>query len=189
MPIMDVRYPKSSLDKAAKAALAERLTDVLIRMEGGANTRQGRAFAWVLFTEMADDDFWIGGRTDNEFAATREKFLVRVTIPEGYMNARHKREVHNWVTSAILNTTSPQGNAAPDGVMIVIDEVTEGNWGANGKTISLDAIAGAVGQPKDGERFKWVQSYYEAKARAYASAGYPTDTGGLLPSLSHGAGT
>ena len=181
MPIMDVRYPAGSLDKAAKAALAQRLTDVLIRMEGGANTRQGRAFAWVLFTEFAEDDFWVGGRTDNEFVAAPGKFLVHVTIPEGYMNAPHKSEVHAWVTSAIVDVTRAQDRAAGDSVLVVIDEVTEGNWGAGGNTISLDAIAVAVGQPKEGARFRWVQSYFGAKARAYAAAGYPSDVGGLLP--------
>jgi phenylpyruvate tautomerase PptA (4-oxalocrotonate tautomerase family) len=184
MPIMDVRYPAGSLDKAAKASLAGRLTDVLIKMEGGANTRKGRAFAWVLFTELAEDDFWVGGRTDNEFVAAPGRFLVHVTIPEGYMNAAHKSEVHARVTSAIIEATKTEDHAAGDSVLVVIDEVTEGNWGAGGRTISLDTIADAVGQPKDGTRFKWVRSYYEAKARAYASAGYPPDTGGLLPTLS-----
>jgi phenylpyruvate tautomerase PptA (4-oxalocrotonate tautomerase family) len=171
MPIMDVRYAAGALDKAAKASLAERLTEVLIKMEGGANTLKGRAFAWVLFTEMAEDDFWVGGRTDGEFVAAPGKFLVHVTIPEGYMSASHKSEVHAWVTSAIIEATNSRDHALGDSVLIVIDEVTEGNWGAGGKTISLDAIAEAVGQPKDGPRFRWVRSYYEAKARAFAAAG------------------
>jgi phenylpyruvate tautomerase PptA (4-oxalocrotonate tautomerase family) len=67
MPIMDVRYAAGSLGRDAKGALAQGLTEVLIKMEGGANTRRARAFAWVLFTEMANGDFRVGGRTDNEF--------------------------------------------------------------------------------------------------------------------------
>jgi phenylpyruvate tautomerase PptA (4-oxalocrotonate tautomerase family) len=183
MPLMNVRYAAGSLDKTAKAALAQWLTDVLIKMEGGANTWKGRAFAWVLFTEMAEDDFWVGGRTDDEFVAAPGKFLVHVTIPEGYMNASHKSQVHAWVTSALVDVTTPHNRAPGESVLVVIDEVTEGNWGAGGRTISLDNIAEAVGQPKDGPRFQWVQSYYEAKAREYAAAGYPPDAGGLLPSL------
>lgn len=179
MPIMDIRFPAGGLDRAAKASLAQRLTDVLIKMEGGSNTQKGRAFAWVLFTEMAEEDFWVGGRTDDEFVAAPGGFLVHVTIPEGYMNAYHKSEVHAWVTSAILDVTSDRDHASGDSVLVVIDEVTEGNWGAGGKTISLASIAGAVGLPKNGPRFKWAQSYFEAKARAYASAGYPSDIGGL----------
>jgi phenylpyruvate tautomerase PptA (4-oxalocrotonate tautomerase family) len=189
MPIIDVRYPQGGLDRTAKATLAQRLTDVLIKMEGGANTRRGRAFAWVLFTEMAEDDFWVGGRKDDEFVAAPGKFLVHVTIPEGYMNAPHKSEVHAWVTSAIVEATNCHDRAAGDSVLVVIDEVIEGNWGAGGKTISLDSIADAVGQPKDGPRFKWVRSYFEAKARERAAAGYPSDAGGLLPSLSHNRAT
>ena len=59
MPIMDVRYATGSLNTASKAVLAERLTDVLVQMEGGANTEAGRAFAWVCFTEIAEGNLWI----------------------------------------------------------------------------------------------------------------------------------
>ncbi|WP_428531745.1 hypothetical protein [Rhodopila sp.] len=38
MSIMDVRYASGSLDKASKAALGLRLTEVLVQMEGGAHT-------------------------------------------------------------------------------------------------------------------------------------------------------
>jgi len=68
-------------------------------------------------------------------------------------------------------------------VLVVIDEVAEGNWAAGGATISLEAIANAVGLAKDGPRFQWTRKYFQAKARSYALAGYPTDVGGLLPSL------
>src|ERR1700691_566188 len=102
MPIMDVRYASGSLDEDAKAVLAQRLTQVLIQMEGGVDTEKGRAFAWVLFNEIADADFWVGGRTDEKLVAAPGKFLVHVTIPEVYMNVLHKSEVHASVTSAIL---------------------------------------------------------------------------------------
>ena len=187
MPIMDVRYAAGALDKAKKAALAQRLTDVLIRMEGGANTHGGRAFAWVFFTAFAADDFWVGGQTDGEFVSPPGKFLVHVTIPEGYMNIAHKNEVHAWVTAAVTEVAGGTNDGAPapgNSVLVVIDEVIEGNWGNGGHPISLENIAGAVGQSKDGPRFKWSRSYFEAKARTMVQAGYPVDAGGLLPSLS-----
>jgi hypothetical protein len=85
--------------------------------------------------------------------------------------------------SALIEATGSQNDAKGDSVLVVIDEVIERNWVAGGKTISLDNIAEAVGQPKDGPRFTWLRSYFEAKAREYASAGYPSDAGGILPSL------
>jgi hypothetical protein len=56
MPIMEVRYPAGRLDPATKAVLAKKLTDNVIRMEGGAGTDGGRGFAWVLFTELPAGD-------------------------------------------------------------------------------------------------------------------------------------
>ena len=66
-------------------------------------------------------------------------------------------------------------------VLVIIDEIPEGNWGARGETISLAMIADTVGLAKTSERFKWVRAYFDAKARARAAANYPPDTGGLLP--------
>ena len=178
MPIMDVRCAAGRLDKAAKAKLAARLTDVLIRMEGGANTRGGRAFAWVFFTEFAEEDWWIGARADAEYVSPPGKFLVHISIPEGYMNVAHKNEVHGWVAAAIAEVAGGAGRGGS--ILTIIDEVTEGNWGAAGQTISLNAIAGTVGLSTDGERFAWVRSYFAAKRRQFEAAGYPPDVGGLM---------
>lgn len=180
MPIMDVHYAAGDLNETQKADLAKRLTDVLIRMEGGANTHGGRAFAWVLFNEMPRGNWWIGGEVGDGFVSPPGRFLVHVTIPEGYMNAEHKREVHAWVNEAIL--AAKASHAAGSSILVVINEVTEGNWGAAGHAISLESIADSVGMSKSGERFAWVRSYFAAKARMLAGFNYPSDTGGLLPS-------
>lgn len=181
MPIMDVRYAAGRLDKAQKTALAQRLTDVLIRMEGGANTHGGRAFATVLFTPTAEIDWWVGGTTDDTYVSAPGRFIVHIWIPEGYMNIAHKNEVHAWVAAAIAEAT---GSSEPgNSLLTVINEVTEGNWGDAGHPISLENIAATVGQPKDGPRFGWSYSYFKAKARMMADAGFPADAGGLLPSL------
>ena len=181
MPIMQVYHEETALDAAAKQQLAQRLTDVLIAMEGGADTSAGRAFAWVLFSPVKSGDWWVGGRCDDRFVHPPGRFLVHVTIPEGYMNAQHKSEVHAWVNDAIIavmgDAEAPHAGAS---ALVVIDEVTEGNWGAAGRTISLSAIAGSVGLPKDGDRFAWVQAYFAAKRRQCETAGYPDDIGGLL---------
>jgi phenylpyruvate tautomerase PptA (4-oxalocrotonate tautomerase family) len=184
MPIIKLHYPVGRLDKETKATLAQKLTNVLVQMEGGANTDGGRAFAAVLFTAVAEDDWWVGGGIDDKFVAPGGKFLAYVTIPEGYMNTGQKAEVHAWVTTAILDTIGGgDDSAAGRSIQVIIDEVPEGNWGAGGRTISLESIAGSVGMSTNGSRFAWVRSYFEAKARQLAAFGYPNDVGGLLPSL------
>jgi phenylpyruvate tautomerase PptA (4-oxalocrotonate tautomerase family) len=179
MPIMNVCYGAGDLDEAAKADLAKKLTDVMIRMEGGANTRGGRAFAWILFKELAQGDWWVGGETGNGYVSPPGRFLVHVNIPEGYMNAEHKSEVHAWVTEAILAATAASGQDVGRSIQVIVDEVPEGNWAAAGHTISLASIADSVGLAKTGRRFAWSKTYFAAKARARAAAGYPADAGGL----------
>lgn len=181
MPIMDVRYAAGALDATAKANLARRLTEVLIQMEGGANTPAGRAFAWVFFTAFAAEDVWVGGEATETRTGAAGRFLVNIFIPEGYMNVAHKDEVHAWVAAAIAGATgaTPPGN----GILTVINEVTEGNWGHAGHPISLESIASAVGQAADGPRMHWSRAYFAAKARAMTAARFPADTGGMLPSL------
>ena len=179
MPIMNVRYGVGDLDNSGKARLAKSLTEVMIRMEGGANTRGGRAFAWVLFDEYAKGNWWAGGETGNAYVSPPGQFLVHVSIPEGYMNAAHKREVQAWVTEAILEVTSASEVDAGHSIQVILDEVPEGNWAAAGRTISLANIADSVGLSKTGGRFAWSRSYFAAKARSRAAAGYPADAGGL----------
>ncbi len=181
MPIIQVYHAEDALGPAAKETLALRLTDVLITMEGGAETSGGRAFAWVLFTPVKAGDWWIGGRRDEQFVHPPGRFLVHVTIPEGYMSARHKNDVHASVNAAIMSVTRDDGGPDAGGsCLVIIDEVTEGNWGAAGRTISLTAIAETVGLPKDGDRFAWIRSYFAAKRRQFEAAGYPADVGGLM---------
>lgn len=181
MPIMTVSFRSGDLDDAGKADLAGRLTDVMLRMEGGADTAGGRAFAWVLFNALHEGDWWVGGETGERYVAPPGRFLVRVAIPEGYMNAAHKSEVHRWVTDAVLAATGASGTQAGRSIQVVLDEVPEGNWGASGRTIGLASIADSVGLSKTSSRFAWSKSYFAAKARARTAAGYPADAGGLWP--------
>jgi len=183
MPIVQVHYLEGALRPDQKAALAQRLNEMLLDMEGGARTEGGRAFAWVMFHEVRADDWHIGGHSDDTLVDPPGRFLVHVTIPEGYMNAYHKSLVHAAANASILAVMGHAYNHDAGGsVLVIIDEVPEGNWGVRGKTISLASIAETVGLPKDGERFAWVQDYFDAKARLYAWAHFPPDTGGLLGS-------
>jgi len=183
MPIMQVHHAAGALDTATRADLARRLTEVLIRMEGGANTRGGRAFAWVMFSPFPQEDWWVGGATDEGFVSAPGRFLVTVTIPEGYMNESQKNDVHAGVAGSILAATgAPQPPEAGGSILVVIHEVPEGNWSAAGRPISLERIADSVGLSREGERFAWSRRYFEAKARMLDGAGFPGDMGGVLPS-------
>lgn len=182
MPIIQLHHPADALDADLKRALARRLTDVLLHMEGDGGTSGGRGFATVIFQPVATGDWWVGGSDDDTYVTAPGRFLAHVTIPEGYMNQIHKTEVHRDVTLAIADTVAPGASDPATSIQVIIDEVPEGNWGAGGRTISLDHIADVVGLPKDGPRWQWVEQYFAAKARADGAAGFPADRGGLLAS-------
>ncbi|MYZ44735.1 tautomerase family protein [Schauerella aestuarii] len=182
MPVIQVYYAAGLLDTARKSTLSQSLTEVMLTMEGGARTAGGLAFASVLFTEVPAGDWWVGGCSDDTFVSKPGRLMARVTIPEGYMSQAHKTEVHIAVHAAMMQSLGAHDSDGA-GVLVVIEEVTEGNWGAGGHTISLASIADSVGLPKDGERYAWVQSYFAAKARQFAAAHYPVDTGGLFKPL------
>ena len=178
MPIIQVQHRRSSLDAAQKAAIAGRLTELLLQMEGGARTDGGKAFATVIFNPVDDADWWVGGRTDDRHVHPPGPFLVTVSIPEGYMNQAHKNEVHAGATAALTQVLAPDQAGAS--ILVMINEIPEGDWGCAGRPISIASIAGTVGLDPAGERFAWVRSYFDAKARQRAAAGYPADAGGLL---------
>ncbi|WP_338461308.1 tautomerase family protein [Synechococcus elongatus IITB7] len=183
MPIIQVQHRRSSLNPEQKAAIATRLTELLLQMEGGAHTEGGKAFATVLFSAVDDADWWVGGRNDDRYVHSPGAFLVTVTIPEGYMNQAHKNEVHAGATAALMEVLAPRQSApAGNSILVMINEIPEGNWGAGGHPISIAAIAETVGLDPTGDRFAWVHSYFAAKARLYSAAQFPANIGGLLPS-------
>jgi phenylpyruvate tautomerase PptA (4-oxalocrotonate tautomerase family) len=182
MPVIQLFHPQAALDAEKKAALAAKLTDVLLTMEGNARTAGGKAFSYVLFSALGADDWWIGGVTDDRYVHAPGRFLARVSVPEGYMSQAHKSEVHRLVNDAIVSTVGDSSNdESGQSILVIIEEVAEGDWGCAGKTISLASIAGTVGLSKTGDRFQWSLAYFAAKARQFAAAGYPPDTGGLIP--------
>ena len=188
MPIIQLQYSHGALSHDRKADLAQRLTQVLLAMEGNAKTAAGLAFASVLFNESAPGDWWVAGHTDTVGHHLPGHFIARVAIPEGYMNQAHKSEVHTKVHKAIAESACQVFPAVSvPHALVIIEEIPEGNWGSQGQTIGMASIAKAVGLPANGERFAWVKSYFAAKARQFAAAGYPADVGGLMAADASGA--
>lgn len=181
MPVIHVYHPEGSLYGERKAALAQCLTDAMLEMEGGARTTGGIAFASVLFTQVPTPDWWVGGRTDSTYVHPPGKFIARIDVPEGYMSQVDKTNVHGVINKAIVEVAgSSDARGQGASVMVIINEVGEGNWGVQGETISLANIAEAVGLPKEGGRFHFVREYFAAKARLFAMVRFPSGTGGLM---------
>jgi len=60
MPFVNVRTLKGALDEQQKRELQERLTDVLVAIEGGGSP-VFRQFVWVMIEEEDPSHWMIGG--------------------------------------------------------------------------------------------------------------------------------
>ncbi len=179
MPLFHVEYPSGSLLPAQKAALAEKLTHVLLLIEGGADTRGGRELSYVMFREVPADDWYVGGSSGPEFVAAGGKFIVNLTVPEAATSQTFKEDIHakvNAVFAEVLGWKDPQDGFS---AWVMIREMPEGSWGARGQTYTLERIARHAAVPPDPARRQFVKAYFEAKGVMYGRAGFPAHTSGL----------
>lgn len=181
MPWAHVTYVSGSLTHEQKTELAEKMTAVLLDIEGGADTPGGRSIAWVLLHELDNDKWAIGGRFDQTYASAAGKFLVDVEVPEGSMTQERKSQVHAGVNGAILELTGTAGvPQAGRSVWVRVSEIPEGHWGTSGKTASVTGIATIAGVDLEGEIFDFTKRHFAAKERAFETLGIPQDAAGRL---------
>src|SRR6266542_2438568 len=92
MPMVTVEYSEGTLSREQRDSLAEEMTHVLLEIEGGADTPDGRSIAWVRFREIAATDWYVGGTTAAKYVSAAGKFLIELNVPEGSMNQERKSE-------------------------------------------------------------------------------------------------
>lgn len=179
MPMITVQHPHEALDPERKDALAEELTQVILQIEGGADTPAGRSIAWVRFQPIAREDWYLGGRNDAAFEAAAGRWLVELNVPEGSMSQERKSECHKAITRAILAVTGKTDlEGAARSIWIQIFEWPEGHLATSGRTSSLLGIARVAGIPADHPLLAFPRAYFGAKDRLYDLAGFPQDTAG-----------
>lgn len=179
MPVLTVQHPAGALSAAQKDALAEDLTKVILEIEGGADTPEGRSIAWVRFQPLEQGDWYMGGRNDATFEAAAGRWLIELNVPEGSMNQERKTGCHTAITKAILGASGHEGEeGAARSIWIQIFEWPEGHLATSGRTSSLLGIAKVAKIPADHPLLAFPRAYFDAKDRLYDQAGFPDGTAG-----------
>ena len=179
MPMITVQHPTNSLTQPQKDDLAEDLTKVILAIEGGADTPEGRSIAWVRFQPIERSDWYLGGKNDDSFEAEARRWLIELNVPEGSMDQERKSECHRAITKAVLKTTGKEGiEGAAASVWIQIFEWPEGHLATTGRTSSLLGIAQKAKIPADHPLLAFPRAYFEAKDRLYDLAEFPEKTAG-----------
>jgi len=179
MPMIHFHHPKGSLDPVKKAALAEKLTHVLIEIEGGPGMDgpKARSISWVMFYEIAEDAWMIGGKSDDTYVSPPGKFLVNVHVPEGSLSNARKAMVQKMVFESIFEAFGLEIPADPEtvspSIFVMITEWLEGNMGARARTFGLADIGAYIGGTGNSEIRQRGRQYMQARAKLRATAGYP----------------
>jgi phenylpyruvate tautomerase PptA (4-oxalocrotonate tautomerase family) len=146
MPMIDVTMVKGALTKAQRTALTEKLTHLLLVIEGGMNEAMdnpaSRSIAWLFYHEIETDGLWVGGVTDSPHMPEGGKFRIVVTVPDGALDAEGaKRLVVEGVHKALRDVLGlPPQTGIKWAPWVIVHEVRNGNWGAGGQVRTLRDI-------------------------------------------------
>ncbi len=175
MPMVNVTAPISTFNEQQRADLAERLTHVLLMIEGGTDTPAGRAIAYVTFSDIEPDRWYVGGNLDDTYAYPGGRVVFDVTVPEGSCNQQRKSRIHDAVNTALCDTLgiSPETRHRGASAWVIIHEVREGHWGAGGRSISVRDVAKIAQMAPD--RADYYEPLLAARRRLHESLSYPED--------------
>jgi phenylpyruvate tautomerase PptA (4-oxalocrotonate tautomerase family) len=138
MPLIEIDVPAGALDAPAREALLKDVTASVLKVEGLPDTAQSRALTWVFVREAALGTWAVGGVPPADL-----HFLVRVTVPLGTLSVARRRrmglELHR-----VLSRVKGRALKA-DEAWIILTEIPEDHWTAEGKVLRLADISGFTG--------------------------------------------
>ena len=145
MPVVRVTYPRGALAPAQKRQIAAALTDIVLDAEVDAITDAGKMVTVIHFLEAAPEDWAVAGELRSA-APGPDHFIVDVVVLEGLLDARRRTAVHERVTAAFRASFGESADPLLTfRVWVLIHDVSEGSWGAGGRTVSALDVAQFIG--------------------------------------------
>jgi phenylpyruvate tautomerase PptA (4-oxalocrotonate tautomerase family) len=147
MPMIDLTVPRGVLSEDAKARLMATLTRTLLKWEGAApGNAAAESIAWTFVHEPAL--VTVAGQP-----ATEPRYRVVVGVPQATLDDEAKAGLVADVTDQVLRAEAngPEANGAQPGaadrgrVWVIINEITDGNWGSAGRIVRLADILAFAG--------------------------------------------
>jgi len=135
MPFIRVSVPTGVLNDNQKAALAEKLTVEIMKIEtDGYDTPGFRAISALVLDEVPTGAWFIGGDSEAGPAA-----VVEIRVPQGALSTERRKAMVE-ASYRVLTAVSPE-LAAVDGVRRIWTHTFEVvDWGAGGRVMTLDTV-------------------------------------------------
>lgn len=138
MPLIEVRMPKGALSPQAQQQLADKLTEAVLRWEGApAGSRLARQLTWVSMVEA--DGLFVAGQE-----AGQPRYVIRATVPQHALRPAAKAGFVADATAAVVEVEGGQADDAAFRVWCIVEEVPDGNWGADGRVVTFEDIVRMV---------------------------------------------
>ena len=143
MPKIDLTFSHGALSDEAKAELPSTLAKTLLKWEKAPDTEFFRSISWTHVHELAPDATHDGN--GNEAPA---HFVLDVTTPKGALSDRRRAEMTKEMTEQVKEAA---GLSDEDGirVWILMHEIAEGSWGANGGIVRFDQLREAAREQRE----------------------------------------
>lgn len=141
MPNILIKVPQGSFTCEQRALLCEEITKVAIAVEQIGDDPRQRGLCWTLIDEVASGS-WTCGAVD--ISAQAIPCIVQVKVPGGVLNEAMRSDYVQRLHQAVTRS-----QAADDQriimTSIILDEVRDGFWAANGAIWHLADFIQAAG--------------------------------------------
>jgi phenylpyruvate tautomerase PptA (4-oxalocrotonate tautomerase family) len=144
--MIDLTLPRGTLSDDAKAQLMTTLTRTLLKWEGAEpGNKAAESIAWTFLHEPTR--ITVAGEVPQ-----RPRYRVVVGIPQGSVDDDTKAGFVAEVTEQVLRAEA--NGEEPDledswRVWVIVNEITDGNWGSAGRIFRLRDILAFTGADTD----------------------------------------
>jgi phenylpyruvate tautomerase PptA (4-oxalocrotonate tautomerase family) len=141
MPTVVVHLPKGVFPPSARQALGQSITRVAAECEQIPDEPKRRGLCWVLIHEVEAGNLTCGG-----FDVTRQVLpcFALVNLPAGVLD-EHSRTQYVEGMHAAFKSALPADDKRPVMSSVVLNDVADGTWGANGAIWTLPHFAKMAG--------------------------------------------
>jgi phenylpyruvate tautomerase PptA (4-oxalocrotonate tautomerase family) len=146
MPMIDLTVPRGTLSQGTKEELMGTLSRTLLRWEGAKpGDTNAESIAWTFLHEP---DLVTVAHEPTE----TPRYRVIVGVPDGTLGDEEKAGLVAEVTKEVLKAESPDKEpslADSTRVWVIINEITDGNWGGAGRIFRLADIMAFAGASEE----------------------------------------
>jgi phenylpyruvate tautomerase PptA (4-oxalocrotonate tautomerase family) len=138
LPKLDLTFSAGALSADAKQELPAQLAQAMLRWEGAPDTEFFRSISWTHVHELPD-----GAAHTANGEATDSQFVVEVTVPQGALSERRRGGLVDEFTKLVA-AAAGLGDEETFRVWVIVNEVTEGHWGAAGQIVHFEQLREAA---------------------------------------------